>query len=85
MNALGVLCYSIVLAREEDGSTSATNERVLTALNPEGNEVLAALTDRSFVEEMRMGEAMLNHYLSTGSMLPLADALWQESESGGDS
>lgn len=74
-NAFRVVCYSIVLAQDGNGSTSATNEQVLTALNPEGNRLFETLTDESFVTEMRMGEAMLNHYLSTGVRLPLSEAI----------
>ncbi|KAF0216387.1 MAG: hypothetical protein FD174_3677 [Geobacteraceae bacterium] len=29
----------------------------------------------SFSFEMRMGEAMLNHYLTTGTLLPLQEAV----------
>ena len=74
-NALRVVCYSIVLAQHGDGSTSATNEQVLTGLNPEGNRLLDTLTDGGFVTELRMGEAMLNHYLSTGMRLALSEAI----------
>lgn len=74
-NTLRVMTYSIVLAREADGSTSATNEQVVTGLSEDGNAMLARLTDESFVMELRMGEAMLNHSLATGRCLPLAKAL----------
>jgi hypothetical protein len=33
------------------------------------------ITKFNFSFEMRMGEAMLNHYLTTGKRLPLQDAV----------
>jgi hypothetical protein len=74
-NDLRVIDYSIVLEHEGDGLTSATNVQVLTALSLAGNELLETLTNERFVMELRMGEAMLNHYLSTGKRLALSEAL----------
>ncbi len=74
VNALRTICLSITLADNGDGTTRAVNEQLLVGLNDEGNRSLDKMAG-SFSFEMRMGEAMLNHYLTTGNMLPLQDAL----------
>ncbi|CAE6761264.1 hypothetical protein [Nitrospira defluvii] len=74
VNPLRVISLSIALIDNGDGTTTANNEQVLTALTPDGNRILDGITD-TFVFEMRMGEAMLNHYLTTGKRLPLKDAV----------
>lgn len=75
VNGQRVMSYSIILTTNDDGTTTAHNTQVLTALNAEGNQLLNAASDASFVFEMKMGETMLNHYLTTGKMMPLADAV----------
>ena len=75
VNALRVICYSICLEDNLDGTTTATNEQILTALNEEGTRLLNGLTYDGFQFEMRIGEAMLNHYLTTGKRLPLKEAV----------
>jgi hypothetical protein len=82
VNALRVMTYSIRLRPEEDGTTSADNEQVLTALNEEGNRFLDAMPDEAFPLEMKRGEAMLNHFLRTGQRLPLGEALARAKASG---
>jgi hypothetical protein len=70
-----VMSYSITLEATGDGTTTARNVQVLTALNEEGNQALDAQGDESLVFEMRLGEVMLNHFLATGKPLPLNDAI----------
>ena len=70
-----VMSYSIILEANDDGTTTAHNTQVLTALSEEGNRVLDGQGDSAFAFEMRMGEAMLNHYLTTGERLPITEAL----------
>ncbi len=57
------------------------NEQVTTSLSEEGNRLLLSLTEDSVVMELRMGAAMLNHYLSTGKRLPLSEAIASLGES----
>jgi hypothetical protein len=74
VNALRTMCLSITLTDNGDGTTCAVNEQLLIGLTEEGNRALDKMAE-SFSFEMRMGEAMLNHYLTTGKRLPLADAV----------
>jgi hypothetical protein len=68
------MCLSITLTDNGDGTTLAVNEQLLVGLTEQGNQLLDKMAD-SFSFEMRMGEAMLNHYLITGKRLPLQDAV----------
>lgn len=74
VNALRVMSLSITLIDNGDGTTRAVNEQILTGLNEQGNQSLEGMAD-SFSIEMKMGEAMLNHYLTTGNRLPLQEAV----------
>ncbi len=74
VNALRAMCYSITLTDNGDGTTRAVNEQLLVGLTKQGNQALESAADR-FSFEMRMGEAMINHYLTTGKLLPLQEAL----------
>lgn len=69
-----VMSYSIVLEAAANGTT-AHNTQVLTALNEEGNRILGDETDDAFTFEMRVGEMLLNHFLTTGKKLPIAEAI----------
>ena len=70
-----VMSYSIVLETAADGTTTAHNTQVLTALNEEGNRILGGEADDAFAFEMRVGEMLLNHFLTTGKKLPIAEAI----------
>jgi hypothetical protein len=70
-----VMSYSIVLEAAADGTTTAHNTQVVTALNEEGNRMLGAEADDAFAFEMRVGEMLLNHFLTTGKKLPIAEAI----------
>jgi hypothetical protein len=70
-----VMSYSIILEANADGTTTARNTQVLTALTEEGSRLLEGQGDEAFAFELRMGEAMLNHYLTTGKRLPIAEAI----------
>jgi hypothetical protein len=74
VNALRTMCLSITLTDNGNGTTSAVNDQLLVGLNEEGNKSLDAMSD-SFLFEMRIGEAMLNNYLTTGKQLPLQEAI----------
>ena len=69
-----VMSYSIVLEAGADGTTTAHNTQVVTALNEEGNRILDSGTDDAFAFEMKVGEKLLNHFLATGKKLPIAEA-----------
>jgi len=74
VNAQRVMCLSVLLTDNGDGTTQAVNEQLLVGLSEAGNQALDALAER-FAFEMRVGEAMLNHYLSTGRRLSLEAAV----------
>jgi len=74
VNSLRTICLSITLIDNGDGTTRAVNEQLLVGLTEQGNQSLDNMAT-SFSYEMRMGEAMLNHYLKTGKRLPLQDAM----------
>ncbi|MFO0698606.1 MAG: hypothetical protein U0236_05210 [Nitrospira sp.] len=74
VNACRVMTLAITLTDNGDGATSAVNEQVLVGLTEEGNQRLDDMA-KDFFFEMRMGEAMLNHYLTTGTRLPLQEAI----------
>lgn len=74
VNALRTMCLSITLTDNGDGTTRAVNEQLLVGLTEQGNQILDSMAN-NFSFEMRMGEAMLNHYLTTGKRLPLQDAV----------
>jgi hypothetical protein len=70
-----VMSYSIVLEAAANGTTTAHNTQVVTALNEEGNRILDAEADDAFAFEMKVGEMLLNHFLTTGKKLPIAEAV----------
>lgn len=70
-----VMSYSIVLETATDGTTTAHNTQVMTALNEEGNRILGDESDDAFAFEMKVGEMLLNHFLTTGKKLPIAEAI----------
>jgi hypothetical protein len=74
MNVLRTSCLSITLTDNGDGTTSSLVERLLVGLTEQGNQSLDGIAE-NFSFEWRMGEVMLNHYLTTGKMLPLQDAI----------
>lgn len=83
VNAARVMCYSIALEDNGDGTTSVNNEQTLIGLNAGGNEFIRDQRNSDgFAVEMRMGEAMLNHYVSTGERLPLQEAVALASRPG---
>ena len=74
MNAIRISYLSISLAENEDGTTRSLVEQVLVALTEKGNKSLDEIAGH-FSFEWSMGETILNHFLTTGKMLPLQDAL----------
>jgi hypothetical protein len=70
-----VMSYSIALEAAADGTTTAHNTQVVTALNEEGNRILGGETDDAFAFEMKVGEMLLNHFLTTGKKLLIAEAV----------
>lgn len=74
VNELRTMCLSISLSDNRDGTTHAVSEQLLVGLTELGNKSLDKIAE-SFSFEMRMGEVMLNHYLTTGKRLPLQQAV----------
>lgn len=54
-------------------STTAVWTHTYTGLSEAGNQWIRALSDETFQLEKAALEKMLNHYLSTGAMLKMAD------------
>jgi len=83
VNAVRVMCYFLALTDNGDGTTTIANEQTMFGLNAEGNEFIKNQRNSdSFAFEMRMGEAMLNHYVTTGKQLPLKEAAAAASRPG---
>jgi hypothetical protein len=74
MNALRISLLSCTLTDNGDGTTRSVVEQFLVGLTEQGNESLKAIAEH-FSFEWHMGEAMLNHYLTTGKMLISQDAI----------
>lgn len=70
VNQNRTMCLSITLIDNRDGTTDAKNDQLLVGLTEEGNRSLEEMA-KGFSFEMRMGEAMLNHYLTTETLLPM--------------
>jgi hypothetical protein len=71
INSLRSIRYSIELNQQDNGSTQAKWEQVITGLNSEGDVFVAGLTDETFFERMETLQNMINHYLKTGEMLKI--------------
>ena len=68
-NLIKAIRYNIKLMQKDDGSTKATWEQVITALNDEGDDFVANYTDDKYNDTMNLLQNMINHYLKTGEML----------------
>ncbi len=68
-NGLRVIRYSITLAGNGDGTTTAEWKQVLTGLGEAGNRLVERVTDAAYREKIAVLERRLNHYLTTGTML----------------
>lgn len=67
-----IIKLDIRLRGTRTGGTHLLWRKIYTGLSPEGNQVVTAMSD-DFEPEAERIERMLNHYLKTGTMLPLAD------------
>ncbi|MCX6155347.1 MAG: hypothetical protein NT007_14430 [Candidatus Kapabacteria bacterium] len=74
MNSIRVSCISFTLVENGDGTTHSLVDQLLIGLTEQGNRSLGAIAE-SFPFEFAMGEAMLNHYLITGNILPIKAAI----------
>jgi hypothetical protein len=68
-NGLRTIRYSITLADNGDGTTTAEWKQIITGLNEEGNRLVDGLTDEAYRQRILGLERRLNHYLTTGKML----------------
>jgi hypothetical protein len=67
-----IIKLDICLSGARAGGTRLLWRKIYTGLSPEGNQVIAAMADDFEPEAGRIAR-MLNHYLKTGTMLPLAE------------
>lgn len=63
----------IALFAESTGKTRAVWTNTYTGLSEAGSRWIEQLTDAAFEAEKAAIEKMLNHYLTTGAMLPMAE------------
>ena len=56
-----------------EGGSEATITYAHTSLGPEGDTYVASFTEEHYQQFMRDWEARINHYLSRGSILRVAD------------
>jgi hypothetical protein len=75
VNPLRVIRYTIALRQTEEGRTAAEWTQLLTGLTPEGDNRVRAADQQVYTRKMLLLQAMLDHYLATGTMLPLAGAV----------
>lgn len=64
-----VIRYRITLTDNNNGTTTASWEQTITALNEAGNRYVESLSNIEFGQKIKGLENMLNHYLETGKML----------------
>ena len=74
-NGRRFMAYSIVLEAAANGTTTAHNTHVVTALNEEGNRLLAGEAGDAFASGMKVGEMLLNLFPTAGKKLPIAAAV----------
>lgn len=75
INKSRIISYQIILSDNSDGTTKAYNIQTITSLNSEGTKDLEESYKNKFIFEMKLGEVMLNHYLSHEKMLPFNEAI----------
>jgi hypothetical protein len=75
VNALRVIRYTIALRKTEGGRTEAEWTQLLTGLSAEGDDRVRAADRQAYTRKMLLLQTMLNHYLVTGTILPLAEAV----------
>jgi hypothetical protein len=63
-----VMRYCISLFNNNNGTTSAKWELIITSLNTEGNIYIEKFSDVDFANRVKALEKMLNHYLAKGEM-----------------
>lgn len=71
-NSLRVIRYNITLSRNDDDTTSAKWEQILTGLNKEGNSFVEEQSEDEFNNMIDSLEKMINYYLEHGEMLKLS-------------
>lgn len=69
VNAWRTMSYSIDVQPAPPGEVRLRWEQVITGLNPEGNEQVAALQEVDFVRMLDELQRLLQHYLDTSPML----------------
>ncbi|MBE0584104.1 MAG: hypothetical protein IH612_10145 [Desulfofustis sp.] len=73
INTIRSIRYCIDIIHQDDGSTQALWEQVITGLNSAGDDFVAGFTDEKYYNEMMVLQNMLNHFLKTGEMLKILE------------
>ncbi len=73
INPIRSIRYCINVIQQEDGTTQAIWKQVITGLNSEGDNLVAAFTDEAYYGEMRILQNMMNHFFKTGEMLKIME------------
>jgi hypothetical protein len=68
-NAIRAMRFCVSLTGNADGTTTARWEQIYTGMNPEGNEHISGITNEKYVEDRKLTELRLNHYLVHAEML----------------
>lgn len=68
-----VIRQNIFLVDNEDNTTTAIWEQLMTGLNDEGNKFIEQYTDEVYFDEVSTLEQMLNYYLDKGEMLKIME------------
>lgn len=70
-NRLRVIRYNIALTANDDGTSSAEWEQILTGLNEEGNRFVEEQSEDAFNQMVDSLGFMIDYYLENGRMLKL--------------
>ncbi len=68
-----VIRQNIFLIDNEDNTTTAIWEQIMTGLNDDGNKFIEQFKDEVYFDEVSTLGQMLNHYLDKGEMLKIMD------------
>ena len=81
VNEIRTIRYRIELIENEDGTTSAEWNQLITALDFRGEVYLEQFTEKKYRILIENLQRMINHYLETGRKLPFENprAHWEKS------
>jgi hypothetical protein len=70
-NDYKVIRYNIALSDNGDGRTHADWRQIVTALSEQGNQYITDSKEEDYIGLIKMLETMINHYVTTGKMIPI--------------